>query len=102
MSPRPTTPAPARPTCGPACGCRDCGSKRAAMSRVLAEQAALRAARDTERTRILSMLERFAAMDEDAGESWDAEVVRGVIRAIEEGRHIGQDGDVFVAAELDS
>lgn len=53
----------------------------------------------TERNRIVSMLTRFAAMDEDGGDLHGAEVQRGIVRAIEELRHLGQDGDPFVALE---
>ena len=103
VSPRPTTPAPARPACGPAaCMCADCGAKRAAMGRVLAEQAALSAAQLAERTRILSMLERFASGYEDAGDTAEAEVTRSLARAIEQGQHWTQDGNAFVAVEVAS
>lgn len=92
-----------RPPRGPAaCSCMTCVAQRApARARAEAELAALMAARADERQRICSMLERFAAMDEDGGELVEAEVQRAVARAIEELRHVGQDGDPFVAVELE-
>jgi FtsZ-binding cell division protein ZapB len=46
-----------------------------------------------ERQRIINMLTRFAEIDEDGGDLAEAEVQRGIIRAIEELRHLGPDGE---------
>ena len=45
-----------------------------------------------ERRRIVSMLTRWAAMDEDDGDLGAADVQRGIVREIEALRHLGQDG----------
>ncbi len=55
-----------------------------------------------ERQRIVNMVTRFAAMDEDGGDLHDAEAQRSIIRAIEELRHIGQDGEPFASVEDES
>ena len=54
-----------------------------------------------ERQRIVNMLTRFAVMDEDGGDLAAAEVQRVIVREIEALRHLGQDGDPFVAVETE-
>lgn len=107
IPPAPTTPAPMpnrlRPPCGPAaCPCPRCGHVRArAQERVDALLTAVAEARADERQRIINMISRFASMDEDAGMMAEAEVQHSLIRAIEELRHVGHDGEPFVAVELE-
>ncbi len=92
------------PARGPAaCSCTSCSVVRAqAKSRAEEELARIMKARADERQRIVSMLLRFAAIDEDGGELVEAEVQRSLVRCIEELEHLGPSGEPFVSLEAES
>lgn len=92
-----------RPPRGPAaCSCMTCVAQRApARARAEAELAALMAARADERQRIVSMLSRRSSSLEDSGDLAESAALSDAVHAIEQLVHIGLDGDLFVAVELE-